>query len=336
VELLAAAVLLVAGVAEALHARRVRRVALLAFGPRARPEPWARAAPLLRPVALAALAWGLATLALSEPKVHEGEQLTESEYKHVVLVLDVSPSMRLQDAGPDGQLSRMQRAHEVMESFFRRVAIQQYKLSVVAFYNGAKPVVIDTTDVEVVRNVLSDLPMHYAFPTGKTDVFKGLEEAARIAKPWQPRSTTVILVSDGDTVASTGMPKMPASVANVLVVGVGDPVSGKFIDGRQSRQDASTLRQIAARLRGAYHDGNQNHLPTGLLRRLTETSGESPLEALTRREYALIAIASGAGLYALLPLLLVLAGTRWRPGVPVARRPDLVRRAAPTFSAAGR
>ena len=44
--------------------------------------------------------------------------------------------------------------------------------------------------------------------------------------------------------------RMPASVAGVLVVGVGDPQAGMFIDGHQSRQDVSTLRQIAARLRG--------------------------------------------------------------------------------------
>ena len=80
------------------------------------------------------------------------------------------------------------------------------------------------------------------------------------------------------------------------------------------------LPRVAAYIyRRTYHDGNQYHLPTGLLRRLTETSGESTLEALTRREYALIACAAGAALYALLPLLLTLFGTRWRPGVTVPR-----------------
>ncbi len=70
------------------------------------------------------------------------------------------------------------------------------------------------------------------------------------------------MLSDGDTVPATGMPKMPASIADVLIVGVGDPRQGSFIDGRMSRQDASTLRQIAARLGGIYHDGNQKHIST--------------------------------------------------------------------------
>ena len=79
-----------------------------------------------------------------------------------------------------------------MESFFKRVVIRQYRLSVVAFYTGAKPVVVDTSDIEVVRNILNDLPMHYAFTAGDTDVFAGLKEAAVLARPWRPKSTTVM------------------------------------------------------------------------------------------------------------------------------------------------
>jgi len=319
-ELATCALVIVMLGAELLHARRCRRLAYLAFGPTRRPAAWARLAPLLRVIAAAAMCWGMVTLILLEPKVHRGDELPESEMKHAVLVLDVSPSMRLQDAGPSAIQSRMQRASDVMESFFKRVAIQQYRLSVVAVYNGAIPVVIDTNDVDVVRNILSDLPMHYAFVAGKTNIFSGLEEAARIARPWKPRSATVILVSDGDTVPATGMPKMPASVGNVVVVGVGDPVTGGFIDGRQSRQDTSTLRQIAVRLGGTFHNGNENHLSTGLLNKLTKTGTSSKLEQLTRREYALICCGLGAMIYALLPLLLHFFGTCWNPGVPTGGR----------------
>lgn len=318
-ELATCALLIVMIGAEWLHARRCRRLAYLAFGPTRRPATWARLAPLLRIVAAAALCWGMVTLILLEPKVHRGDELPESEMKHAVLVLDVSPSMRLQDAGPSALQSRMQRASDVMESFFKRVAIQQYRLSVVAVYNGAIPVVVDTNDVDVVRNILSDLPMHYAFVAGKTNIFSGLEEAARIARPWKPRSATVILVSDGDTVPATGMPKMPASVGNVVVVGVGDPVTGGFIDGRQSRQDTSTLRQIAVRLGGTFHNGNENHLSTSLLNKLTKTGATSKLEQLTKREYALICCGLGATIYAFLPFLLHYFGTRWNPGVPRQR-----------------
>src|SRR5207248_1609601 len=130
------------------------------------------------------------------------------------------------------------------------------------------------------------------------------------------KATTLVVVSDGDTVAATGMPKMPDSVAHVVVVGVGDPATGRFIDGHLSRQDASALRQLAVRLHGTYHNGNEKHLSTDLLRQVTLVGGQSVVERLTRREYALLACACGAAVLGLLPLLLHLAGTSWRPGGP--------------------
>ena len=306
--------------AEMMHAVRVRRVAALAFGPGRHAAFWTRSAPLLRAASLAALTWGLITLIELTPKVHKGEVLSDGEYRHVIIVLDVSPSMRLEDAGPERDKSRMKRARDVMESFFKRVPMEQFRVSVVAVYNEAKSVVIDTRDIDVVRNILGDLPMHYAFIAGETDLFAGLKEAALIARPWQPRSTTLIMVSDGDTVPATGMPKMPAAVRDVLVVGVGDPTKGTFIAGRQSRQDTATLRQIALRLGGSYHNGNENHLTTATLNMLTEQAEANPLEKLTRREYALFACACGSLIYALLPVLLHTAGTSWKPGSRVVER----------------
>ena len=143
-----------------------------------------------------------------------------------------------------------------------------------------------------------------------------MTEAAKIAQPWQPQSTLLLMLSDGDTVPATGMPKMPASIADVLIVGVGDPRQGSFIDGRMSRQDASTLRQIAARLGGVYHDGNTKHISTATLNAMTVIPRKTAFEQLTRREYALLACGLGASLLALLPVLLHRFGTRWRPGVP--------------------
>ncbi len=317
-ELAACVVLVLAVGAEMLHVLRVRRLAPLAFGPRRHPAPWARAAPILRIAAVTAMCWGLITLMTRAPKVHLGEEIPENKRKHVMLVLDVSPSMRLQDAGPSHKQSRMRRAADVLESFFDRVGIGKYRISVVATYTGAKPVLVDTTDVEVVRNALTDLPMHHAFVAGETDIFAGLNEAARIVRPWQPRSTTVILISDGDTVPATGMPRMPASVSGVLVIGVGDPRSGSFINGRQSRQDSSTLRQIAARLGGSYHNGNEKHVSTATLQSLSGGESQSVWDELTTREWAILACALGGLVYALLPVLLHYAGTMWRPGVRLA------------------
>ncbi len=318
-----AGALLLAGVAEWLHARRVRRIAHLAFGPAHRPAVWARSAPSLRVLAAGAVAWGAATLLFLPPARHDREGRAAArarDPRHVVVVLDVSPSMRLVDAGPKHDQSRMQRAADVMFSFFERVPFEEFRVSVVAVYNGAKPVVVDTRDFEVVRNVFGDLPMHFAFKSGKTRLFDGLEEAAKLARPWNPDSTTLVVVTDGDTVPATGMPTLPAAIHSTIVVGVGDPKVGKFIDGQNSRQDVMLLRQVAARLGGSFHDANEMHIASNLIGTSFAAEGEGPLARLGRREYALIAIVTGSALLALLPLLLHLAGTRFRPGAVPAEK----------------
>lgn len=300
--------------AEALHARRVKRIAYLAFGPTRQASPLGQLLPWASPIAAGLLAWGLVTLLSIEPKVYQPDAVKDEEIRHVVLILDVSPSMRLEDAGPKKGTSRRKRAGELMQSFFQRVIMEQVRLSVIAVYTEAKPVVVDTRDVEVVRNILNDLPMSQAFNPGKTQLFTGLEESAKIAKKWPKNSTTIVVLSDGDTVPTTGLPQMPPSVSDVLVVGVGDPRSGSFINGYQSRQEASTLRQLATRLSGTYHDGNARQISSETLERMTQASSNDPFNGLTRREYALIALGLGAFWLAMIPLFLALGGTRWKPG----------------------
>jgi len=135
-----------------------------------------------------------------------------------------------------------------------------------------------------------------------------------------------MVVSDGDTVPATGLPKMPDSVASVVLLGVGDVLAGRSIDGHQSRQDASTLRQLAVRLGGSYQNGNDKQLPTDLLMRITAVPEQGVFDRLTRREYALTAIALGSTVLALLPLLLHYVGTSYAPGTPTGSQRGIAAR----------
>lgn len=313
----ALAALLLAVGGELLHRRRLRRFANLLFGPAAKPASWVAAVPWLRALAHGALAWGLVTLLLVEPRVHQSDEIPDEEWRHLLLVYDVSPSMHLRDAGPNGDQSRAERAKDLIDSLFARVPIGKFKITVIATYNGAKPVVEDTRDVELVRHLLAQVDMRYAFKTGSTKLFDGIAEAARIAKTWRVRSAMLVIVSDGDTVPASGMPELPPSIGGTLVVGVGDNLSGKFIAGHQSRQDASTLRQVAIRLGGEFHNGNKRQVPSDVLAAAAADARKPLIERLTRREYALLAVVLGSVALVLLPLLLHYFGTRWRPGVPV-------------------
>ncbi|MGB0774242.1 MAG: vWA domain-containing protein [Akkermansiaceae bacterium] len=293
--------------AEVIHWFRIRRVKHLAFAPDGKPIAVAYIASAIRLLAFSGLAWSLTTLYLLPPKAHRNKVVEEIEAKerhHLLLVLDVSPSMKLQDAGEGDGLSRTKRASALIQSMLKRTTDNKLHITLVAVYNGAKPVVQESRDLEVILNFLDDIPLHQVFPTGKTRLFDGIEVAAKIAEPWPANSTTMLLVSDGDTVPSTGMPKIPSSIGGVLILGVGNPTKGSFIDGRHSRQDTGALRQIASRLGGEYHDGNIKHVPTDMLARLGTLELEDQAAKLTLREYALIICATSALLLAILPILL--------------------------------
>ncbi len=314
--LAAATTAVLASGAEALHIRRISKVRHLAFGPGGSFSALTILTPLLRVFFFSALAWALTTLFLLEPKAHRAQvkEIEANERRHLLLVVDVSPSMRLQDSGEGEGLSRTQRASKLVQSLLKRVTDDKLHITMVAVYNGAKPVVQESRDVEVILNFLDGLPLSSVFPVGKTRLFDGLEEAARIARDWPPNSATLLLVSDGDTVPATGMPKMPPSIDGALVMGVGNPTKGSLIDGRQSRQDVGALQQIATRLGGQYHDGNLRHVPTSVLNELGSLKTDQDIFKLTLREYALITgVTSALGL-ALLPVFLYFFASPFKPG----------------------
>tara|TARA_B100000900_G_scaffold199919_1_gene169496 strand:- start:841 stop:1806 length:966 start_codon:yes stop_codon:yes gene_type:complete len=302
--------------AEVLHAVRIRKVRHLAFGPTGRFSTPTILASVLKVLFLGGLAWALTTLYLLEPKTHRSEikEIESKKRRHLLLVLDVSPSMKLKDSGEDSGLTRTQRSSKLVQSLLKRTTDDKLHITMVAVYNGAKPVVQESRDLEVILNFLDGMDMSSVFPVGKTRLFDGLEEAAKIAREWPSNSATLLLVSDGDTVPATGMPKMPPSIDGVLVMGVGNPTKGSMIDGRQSRQDVGALQQIASRLGGQYHDGNMRHVPSSVLNGLGSLKADGDGLKLTLREYALITGVSSALGLAILPLLLYFFASPFKPG----------------------
>ncbi|MEM9411932.1 MAG: VWA domain-containing protein, partial [Planctomycetota bacterium] len=274
-ELLAIGVLLMGLFAEWNHWRRLGRIRSLIFGPTGTSPKWLTVVPILSVLAVSIAVWGFASLwFVVEAEVHNKDNVEDHEYKHLVLVVDVSPSMHLADAGPEGDRTRRQRASEILESIFNRIPMQKFKISVIAVYSDAKLLLEDSKDHEVVRHIMEKMPMWHAYKPGKTKLMTGIIEAVKLAKPWPPGSAYVLMLTDGDTVPTTGMPKLPASINEFFVIGVGNSTSGSFIDGHQSRQDINTLRQVANRLRGIYHNGDKKHLTSKLVGKLTETKND--------------------------------------------------------------
>ena len=306
--ILAAIALGVVLLAELWHLRRVRRLAPLAFTSRRTPVVVWLAVPL-RAAGVAAVVWGASMLLDLQPQRVDADpptNLDEDVARRLLIVLDVSPSMSLDDAGPDAAQTRSGRIGELLLDAVRRLPLGKVRASVVAFYTDGKPVAVDTTDYGVIENILDDLPLDNAFEPGPSELFLGLDSAFDVARDWPHKSTALVIASDGDVVPASGMPRPPASIAETLVVGVGNPASGSFIAGRQSRQDASALRQVARRLGGTYVDGNRLPLPPGILSTLRQeaASNEKPPRGL--REWAILAVVAGGGTIALVPLALAI------------------------------
>lgn len=304
--IIAFAVLVFVGIAEWLHARRVARVARLAFGPSGRASRWTIVVAPSRTIAAALATWGLMFLVTYDP-IEIDRKPAKIASNHLLVLLDVSPSMQLKDSGAEAQgISRAKRAGEVVQAVLDRLDMENTRISIVAFYTDALAIVQDTFDKEVIRNALDGLPMYTAFEPGPTDLKKGLVKAFEIARLWPADSATLLIVTDGDV--ATGIPSViPSSIADTIVVGLGDPVKSSDVNGHASRQDTMGLRQLATRLGGFYHDGNRKHLPSDVVNSLTmiapRVGGNWSV-----RDLALLAVGIGCSTLAFIGPLLTLFG----------------------------
>ena len=304
--IIAFAVLVFVGIAEWLHARRVARVARLAFGPSGRASRWTIVVAPSRTIAAALATWGLMFLVTYDP-IEIDRKPAKIASNHLLVLLDVSPSMQLKDSGAEAQgISRAKRAGEVVQAVLDRLDMENTRISIVAFYTDALAIVQDTFDKEVIRNALDGLPMYTAFESGPTDLKKGLVKAFEIARLWPADSATLLIVTDGDV--ATGIPSViPSSIADTIVVGLGDPVKSSDVNGHASRQDTMGLRQLATRLGGFYHDGNRKHLPSDVVNSLTmiapRVGGNWSV-----RDLALLAVGIGCSTLAFIGPLLTLFG----------------------------
>jgi Ca-activated chloride channel family protein len=313
--LAALATIAVVSFAEWAHARRVARVARLAFGPEGRPAAWARLAPAIR-IAGAGLAAFGATLLLRFDPIEQEVPPNPRASRQLLVVLDVSPSMNLADAGP-GSEKRMRGvwAGEVLRGILDRLDMQDTRVSLVACYTKAVPMLRDSSDKEIVASLMDGLPLYTAFTAGETDLQSGIDAAYAMAKGWARRSTTLVVITDGDLSKSVSPGPRPASIADAIVIGVGDPNRATQIAGHASRQDQWSLKSLAAKLGAHYHEGNTRHLPSEVLDSLTMIAPRLS-DSIGVRELGIVSLVSGAAMLGLLGPLLLRFGA---PGSPAAQ-----------------
>jgi len=301
---------------EWLHARRIARLGRLAFGPAGKPRAWTRLVPPVRVLALAGMAWALVSLIAYNNLVRDRDRKSTAT-RHLMVLLDVSPSMLLSDAGEGGALTRNARAAEVLKSVLDRSPSDRIRFTAAGFYTEARMLVRECQDRELILHLTGGIPFHITYKPGKTDLLKSINQAGEMMKDWPRKSATLLVISDGDSVPPSGLKPMPSSVSSVIFAGVGDPGRGTFIDGHLSRQDSGNLAQLARRLGGKYFDSNTRQLPSDALRALTAEDPSSATWRSDRRLAALAVLGLSAVVWCLVPILLEYLGSAWRPRVPV-------------------
>lgn len=304
---IAAAILV--GLGEWLHTRRIARVSRLAFGPDDRPARWVSLAATVRMLSVAGVVWGLVMLVVLDPQIKTDQSVREAS-KHLLIAFDASPSMHVEDAGPDSTpVTRSIWGGQLVQGILDRLDPATTRISLVAIYTDAYPIFRETFDKEVIRNAMDGLPLYAAFDAGPTDLEAGVIKALDVAKPWLPGSATLLVVSDGDTIGSGSRPRLPASIADTIVIGVGDPHRPTTVGGHSSRQDTTSLKQLAARLGGRFHQGNTHHIPSELLDELTMIQPRLG-DRGGLRELAIVVSVAGAAVLAGLPVALATFGLR--------------------------
>jgi Ca-activated chloride channel family protein len=200
-------------------------------------------------------------------------------------------------------------AGRVLQGILDRIDMKDTRVSMIAFYTKAIPMLQDSTDKAVLANLMDGLPLYTAFKPGQTDMQAGIDAAFAMAKGWARNSTTLVVISDGDLDKPVNIGQRPASIADAIVIGVGDPSRATAVSGHASRQDQWTLKSIAAKLDGYYHEGNTKHLPTAVLDRLTMIAPRVA-DGLSLREAGLVALGAGCAVLGLLNPLLLAYGVR--------------------------
>jgi Ca-activated chloride channel family protein len=299
---------------EWLQARRVKKVAALAFGPTGSPRKWTQVVPGFRSVALGCIAWSLVYLLLTSQTLfvdpNNVEEIPEDQIEHALLLLDFSPSMMLVDAGKTGEISRRDQMKGVVTSLVERFG-KHVRYSLVCFYTRPMPMVEDAVDKAIIYNVLDDLPIEKVMGPGKTDLAKAISKGLELVADKREESTTVIVVTDGDTVEIEDLHYLPPSVKHALVLGVGNTKEGISIDGHMSRQDAAALNFLATYLEGSYIDVNQKLVETGEIAYLVQSEDLMVARSWNLADIAMLLFICSACLYAVLPLLQEYLGSEW-------------------------
>jgi Ca-activated chloride channel homolog len=283
------------------------------------PTVWTR----LRHVVFALKVLGLACLvvAMARPQAGRERRETSADGIDIMLTLDVSSSMQLNDLD-EGQKSRFEVAKEVVADFIRgRVSD---RIGMVVFAGESFTQCPLTLDYDVLLNFQDEIRIAEGEWDG-TAIGMALANASNRLRQAVGKSQVIILLTDGVNNAGEIDPLTAADAAaavgiRVYTIGVGSdktihrPVQGLFGTRYQALEveiDEETLQEVAARTGGRYFRATSEEKLEQIYREIdrletTEVKMQTHVDYAERYAYFL-----WPGL-ALLLVQAVLAHTRFR------------------------
>lgn len=277
-------------------------------GPR---SPWHRLPPLLGLVSLVLL-----ITALARPQVAGDAEPTKVRSRNIMIVLDISSSMKATDFQPG---NRLEVARKVLREFIKRR--NGDLIGMVIFAGRAFLQAPLTTDLDVLDRMVETVDIG-TLPDG-TAIGTALALSLNQLKNLPRNACTIVLITDGANNTGRPTPTEAAEAAKSLGIRIhaiglsnGDTSqvalngvwSVRNLASRLSGKDEAALKDIAARSGGQFYKAND---PEGLDRILKEID---PLERIevtvseTRQYHELFPTLVGIGL-ALLLLQMLLRAT---------------------------
>ncbi len=271
--------------------------------------------------------WGalvLLVVALSRPRVDEGESVVKASGVDIVVAFDLSTSMKSEDFELEGgRVNRLEVARRVLREFVDRRASD--RIGLVAFARNPYIAAPLTLDHDFLLANLDRLTFATREEDG-TAIGSALAAAVNRLRDVESKSKIVILMTDGQNNAGKVPPLTAAEAAlalkvKVYTIGVGtrgqapipyeDAFGRKRVAYQQVDIDEDTLREIADKTGGAYYRADRTETLRSIYDEIDRF--EKTEVSMTRyenyRELFPWFVMAGA---ALLLLELVLSNTVWR------------------------
>jgi Ca-activated chloride channel family protein len=213
------------------------------------------------PAALALLGVALLVSALARPQVPGDADPTRVRSRNIMLILDVSSSMKATDFQPGNRLAV---AREVLRQFIK--GRQGDLMGLIVFSSRAFVQAPLTTDIEVLDRLVEQVEIGM-LPDG-TAIGTAMALGLSQLKTLPAKASVVVLITDGANNTGEPTPRQAAEAAKALgirihTIGVSSPdttaiaLNGvwslRSLSGRLSTRDEAALKDIAARTGGQYY-----------------------------------------------------------------------------------